>query len=103
MKLHRKKRIEIIIEAPLLRRVVNSLEARRVNGYSVLPVLSGFGHEGRWEATGLVGDAGRMLALVCIVDPAECDGLIEDIYPLIASQIGILSIAEVEVVRSEHF
>jgi PII-like signaling protein len=103
MQLHRKKRVEIIIEAPLLRRLVGKLERRRVSGYSVLPVLSGSGHEGRWESTGLVGDAGRMVALICILDPAECATLIDEIYPLIASQIGIVSIADVEVIRSAHF
>jgi nitrogen regulatory protein PII len=103
MRMHRKKRIEIIIEAPLLRRVIARLEGRRVNGYSVLPVLSGLGQEGRWEASGLIGDAGRMVALICIVDPAECDGVMEDIYSVLTSQIGIVSVADVDVIRAEHF
>lgn len=103
MQLHRKKRIEIFIEAPLLRRLVGMLEARGVSGYSVLPVLSGFGHEGHWEATGSIGDAGRMVALVCIVDPSESGPLMEDIYQMITSQIGIVSIADVEVIRPQHF
>jgi PII-like signaling protein len=103
MQMHRKKRIEIIIEAPLLRSVISRLERHRVKGYSVLPVLAGLGHEGRWESSGLVGDAGRMVALICIVDPAECEGVTKDIHALLASQIGIVSVADVEVIRSEHF
>ncbi len=103
MELHRKKRVEIIIEAPLLRRLVSKLELRGVSGYSVLPVLSGFGHEGHWEATGSIGDAGRMVAVICILDAAECGALLDDIYSLIASQIGIVSISDVEVIRSTHF
>ena len=80
MHMHRKKRIELIIEAPLLRSVIGRLERRGISGYSVLPVLAGLGREGRWESSGLVGDAGRMVALICIIDPAACDGVIEDIY-----------------------
>lgn len=103
MELHGKKRVEIIIEAPLLRRLVKKFERRRVNGYSVLPVLSGFGHEGHWESTGSIGDAGRMVALICILDAGECGALLDDIYPLIATQIGIVSISDVQVIRSTHF
>lgn len=103
MKTYAKKRIDIIIEAPLLRRVIERLEASQVSGYSVFPVLAGRGHEGSWEANGLVGDSGRMAAVMCIVDASELDGLLEDIFPLIKQQIGIVTIGDVQVIRGDHF
>jgi PII-like signaling protein len=103
MQTHRKKRIEIIIEAPLLRRIVARFDSLRVSGYSVLPVLAGNGHEGRWEASGLVGDAGKMMAVICILDPGDLPVLLNGIYPIVQRQIGILTISDVEVVRSDHF
>ncbi|MFZ5740069.1 MAG: P-II family nitrogen regulator [Pseudomonadota bacterium] len=103
MQTHLKKRVEIFIEAPLLRRVVARFDSLRVSGYSVLPVLAGNGHEGRWEANGLVGDAGKMMAVICILDPADLPLLLDGIYPIVQRQIGILAISDVEVVRNAHF
>ncbi|RED37444.1 hypothetical protein BJ123_10718 [Rhodopseudomonas thermotolerans] len=51
MQTHLKKRVEIFIEAPLLRRVVARFDSLRVSGYSVLPVLAGNGHEGAGRRT----------------------------------------------------
>ncbi len=103
MQLHQKKRVEIVIERPLLRRLETILSSLPATGYTVLPVLSGQGHEGAWESAGAVGDAGQMVTAVCIVDPATLDAVLTAVFPLVERQIGILSVSDVSVVRSEHF
>jgi hypothetical protein len=55
MDMHRKKRIEIILEAPAMNRLSAALEAAGVTGYTVLPVLAGKGKTGAWTRDGLVG------------------------------------------------
>jgi len=103
IQMHAKKKIELIIEAPLVRKVIALFDVRRVSGYSILPLLGGSGHEGRWDAAGAVGDTGRMVAVVCIVDESSLDDVLQDIYPLVMRQIGIVTVSDVQVIRKDHF
>ena len=103
MQTHPKKRVEIIIEALLVRRVLECLQASGVTGYSVLPVLSGSGHYGPWSAEGQITDAGRMEAIVCVVDPSKADEVLAAAFEIVKDQIGIVTMSDVVVVRPEHF
>ncbi|MDT4743413.1 P-II family nitrogen regulator [Bradyrhizobium sp. WYCCWR 12699] len=47
MQMFAKKRIEILIERALLKRLTDELERRGVSGYSVAPLAGGRGHAGR--------------------------------------------------------
>ena len=103
MKFHAKKRIEIILEAPARHRLTSQLDAAGVSGYTVLPVLSGSGRTGAWSREGLVGDAGQMIAVICITDAVRVDALVEKIMVLLARQIGIVSVSDCLVCRGERF
>ena len=101
--MHAKKRIEIILEAPALHRLTDRLDQAGVTGYTVMPALAGRGQDGSWSREGQVGEAGRMVAVICIVDPAKSDAVLERIYALLSRQIGIVSVADVHVIRADHF
>ena len=103
MQTHPKKRIEIIIEAPLRRRLIEQLERSSVTGYSVLPVLAGRGLDGEWSCDGQVGDAASMLAIVCITDLAKADEVLENVFSVVSRQIGVVSVSDVAVIRPNHF
>lgn len=103
MQTYPKKRLEIIIEAPVLRRLERLLTEERVTGYTVLPAIGGAGQEGSWSREGLVGEAGRMVAVVCIVGPERLDGLLERIFALVSRQIGVVAVSDCQVVRGERF
>ncbi len=98
-----KKKIEVIIEAPALKKVVQAFDTRKIIGYTIFPVQAGSGHEGRWDATGLVGDMGRMISVMCVLDAAELDAVLVDIEKIIRTQIGIVLISDVQVIRRDHF
>ena len=74
-----------------------------VTGYTVIPVLSGRGHEGARDADGAVGDAGQMASAVCIADASALDVILDALFPLVKRQIGIVSVGDVCVVRDHHF
>ena len=103
MQMHPKKRVEIIVEAPLLRQVIARLDAAHVTGYCVLPVLAGRGQEGFWSAEGQIGEAGRMLMVICIVDTALADEVLEAVFAVVSRQIGLVTMSEVTVVRPGRF
>jgi nitrogen regulatory protein PII len=103
MQTHAAKRVEIIIEAPMQRRLEEALTRAGVTGYSILPVLGGNGRSGAWSREGQVGRAGGLVAVICIVRPERKDALLEAAFAVLERHIGVVSIADCEVLRAERF
>ena len=103
MKLHDAKRVAIIIEAPMQERLTDAMERAGVTGYSVLPVLAGSGQSGKWSADDRIGKAGGLVQVVCIVRPDAVDQLIDKAFPLVERHIGIITVADCQVLRPERF
>ncbi len=103
MQTHPKKRIDIIIEMPLLRRITERFDKAGVSGYSVLPVVAGRGQTGAWSAGGQVSDVGQMAAIICIVDAGKADAVLDEVFAVVKKQIGFVTLSDVAVVRSERF
>lgn len=103
MQTFRKKRIEIFVEAPLLPKVIEQLDAARVSGYSVMPVIAGRGFDGIWSAAGQVGSANQMAYIVCIIDEARGDAVLHQVFAIIERQIGFIATSDVEVIRADRF
>ena len=103
MKNYPKKRIEIIIEAPLSRRMTEQLDRAGVTGYSIIPLIGGKGLSGSWSSEGQIGRASGMVAIVCITDGALADAVLEQIFQIVHRQMGVVSMSDVAVIRPEHF
>lgn len=103
MQSHHKKRIDIMIEQPLLRRMLELLDDSGVKGYTVLPVLAGKGVDGAWHVDGTVGRAGSLALIFCIVDEARINEVLDPVFSLVQKQIGIVTISDVAVIRKEQF
>ena len=102
MQMHKAKRVEIIIEAPMENRLTDALVNSGVTGYTVLPVLGGSGRSGQWTREGQVGRAG-MVAVVCLIRPERLDGLLDAAYTVVARHIGVVSVTDTQVLRAERF
>lgn len=103
MQMHRKKRIDIILEVPGLRRLTDLLDRLAVSGYTVLPAIAGNGRGGPWNEAGQVSEAERMVCVVCIVDPAREDEVIGPVFDLVKRHIGLISVSDAQVIRGERF
>jgi PII-like signaling protein len=103
MQSHPKKRVDVIVEVPLMRRIIDRLDQANVSGYSVMPIIAGRGHASSWTADGQISNATQMLAIVCITDASKIDHLLESIFAVISHQIGFVTISDVSVVRPERF
>ncbi len=103
MQTHSAKRVEIIIEAPMQRRLEDALERAGVSGYTVLPVMGGNGRSGRWSRDGQVSSAGGLIAVICIVAEDRKDQLLDAAFGVLERHIGVVSITDCEVVRAERF
>lgn len=103
MQTHLKKRLEIILEAPALNRLLDVLDRNEVSGYTVLPALAGRGRQGRWSRDGLVGTTGQMVVVVCVTSEHRVEAVLAAVRKLLVRQIGIVTISDVQVLRAEHF
>ena len=103
MEMHHAKRVEIIIEAPLSKRLTDALIKAGVTGYTVLPVLGGSGLSGEWSREGQVSRASGMVAVVCLIRPERLDGLLEAAFAVVERHIGVVSVTDAEVLRAERF
>lgn len=103
MKTHKAKRVEIIIEAPMERRLTDALVAAGISGFTVLPVLGGSGRSGQWSREGQVSRAGGMVAVVCIIRGEKVDDLLEAAFQVVERHMGVISVADCEVLRAERF
>ena len=103
MQTHPKKRIDVIVEAPLMRRIIDRLDQANVSGYSVMPIMAGRGHDGSWTADGQISNATQMVAIMCITDASKVDHLLDSVFGVISHQIGFVTISDVSVVRPGRF
>ena len=103
MHTYRKKRVEIFIEAALLKRLTAVLDEAEVSGYSASALVAGSGRDGAWLSTGQIGPAEGMFVVWCILDDCRLDDVLQPVTKLISRQIGIVSVSDVEVVRNERF
>jgi nitrogen regulatory protein PII len=103
MQTHAAKRVEIIIEAPMQRRLEEALVRAGVSGYTILPVMGGNGRSGPWSREGQVSRAGGLIAVICIVRPEAKDTLLDAALSVLERHIGVVSVSDCEVLRAERF
>ena len=103
METHKAKRVAIVVEAPMQRRLTEAMEAAGVSGYSILPVIGGAGRSGRWSSEGQVGSAGGMVQVVCIIRPDRLDKLMDGVFSVVERHIGVVAVSDCEVLRAERF
>ncbi|MDP2083750.1 MAG: transcriptional regulator, partial [Gemmobacter sp.] len=82
MQMHAAKRVEIILESVMERRLTKILTDEGVTGFTVLPVAGGSGRSGLWTREGPVSPAGGMVAVICQIRPQRLDGLLEAVIPV---------------------
>ena len=92
-----------MIEAEDLNRIVEVLDRFGVTGYTVLPALAGRGMSGDWQRDDVFGDTARIVSVVCITDRSKKDDVLLAVRGIVERYIGIVSVCDVEVLRSEHF
>lgn len=103
MQTHRAKRVAIIIEAPMRKRLEEAFDAAGVTGYTIVPVLGGNGKSGRWSSEGQIGSSGGMVQFICIIRPERLDTLLDAAFELVEKHIGVVTVADCEVLRVERF
>ncbi len=97
-----RKRIEILVDTPLVPRLIKHARDVDISGWSLLHVDSGGGRDGEWQHDELTGAAAKTIILM-ITSEAKAQALTEVLAPFLDSYRLLLTIGDVEVVRGERF
>lgn len=96
-----RKRIEILVDTALVKRVTQAIERAQIAGWTVTPVQSGKGRDGAWREERVTGSDKVIVLTIAPQDKALA--LAEDIAPILTSHGLLLSMWDVEVIRGERF
>ena len=102
VQLHRKKKIEIVVEAACARSVIKMIEDAGAKGYTVVPQVSGKGNRGVRDEAHL-SDVFRNMLIIVIAAEQIASQIVERSQVLLENYAGIVVVSDVEVVRNEHF
>ncbi|MBJ7389038.1 MAG: transcriptional regulator [Sphingomonadaceae bacterium] len=97
-----RKRIEILVDTPLVPRIVGKLKAVDISGWSLIHVDSGGGRAGEWQHDDVTGASAKTIVLA-IASDTKTELLIDAIAPLLDSYGMLLTVGDVQVVRGERF
>lgn len=96
-----RKRIEVLADHPLARRVTEAIDAVGITGWTILPVTAGSGRDGRWREERVTG-SDKVLVLT-IASAERAAALAERLAPILSSHGLLLTMWDVEVIRGERF
>ena len=96
-----RKRIEILTDTALVRRVTDAIDRVAITGWTVTPVQSGKGREGHWREERVTGSDKVLVLTIAPHDKATA--LAEALAPILSSHGLLLTMWDVEVIRGERF
>ncbi len=96
-----RKRIEILTDKALVKRVTDAIDKAEITGWTVTPVDSGKGRDGRWREERVMGTDKVLVLTIAPEDKAM--QLAEDIAPILTSHGLLFSMWDIQVIRGERF
>lgn len=93
------KRIEIVIEQPLQRRIAEQLKALGAPGYTLIRRASGMGDRGMRRADDPTGSQTNSVFIIACDDPEIVQRIIEGIRPTLSESGGMCVVSDAEWVR----
>lgn len=96
-----RKRIEILADTALVRRVTASIDSVGITGWTIIPVNAGKGRDGLWHEEHVTGTDKSLVLSVASQERAAA--LAEALAPILTSHGLLLTMWDVEVIRGERF
>jgi nitrogen regulatory protein PII len=93
------KRIEIVIEEALSKRLMQQLEAVGAPGYTLIPRASGGGDRGIRRGDDPSGAATNCVFIIACENDAEVEQIVEAVRPLLSRSGGICLVSDAHWVR----
>ncbi len=102
VELVRRKRIDILVDAPLSEWLAEVAASVGIAHHTLLPVHSGKGLSGAWRDEDVSGALAKRM-FIAIANDAKVQALIDALAPHLSSYGLVVTIADVDVVRGDRF
>ncbi|PLK27350.1 P-II family nitrogen regulator [Novosphingobium sp. TH158] len=97
-----RKRIDILVDAPLTDWLVEKARQAGIPHHSLLPVHSGEGRSGTWRDDDGFGSVAKRM-FVAVSNEEKVGHLLELLAPRIETHGLVITVYDVEVIRGERF
>jgi hypothetical protein len=97
-----KARVEILLDEPLISRVVELLNRHQIQSYTIFPSSAGQGTAGAWQDDQITGAQHKVL-LLTVADFVKAEALAADVEPLLDAYGMIFMLSPVKVIRASKF
>jgi PII-like signaling protein len=98
-----RKRIEILVDGPLVRRLTAIADAAGINGYTLLQAHAGKGSGGVWSDDQITGGASAKQLFLTVCTAEKAQAFLDLVRPLLDSHGLVLFLSDVQVVRAAKF
>ena len=97
-----RRRIEVLVDGPLVPRVAAVAASVGVTGYTLLPVLGGSGRGGRWTDDQVTGVESKVMFMT-VTSAEKAAAFTDALAPVLESHRLLLMTSVVDVVRGGKF
>jgi len=97
-----RRKVELLADAPLARKMAARLDALQITGYTVFQSIGGHGAGGSWWHD-QVSDAETKVLFKIVTSEAKAQALIDSLAPLLDDWGLILYVSTVEVIRGQKY
>jgi len=102
IKTHPRKKVEMFIERPLLKKAQAVIKDSGARRYTVVPTLEGRGLDGAWSED-LPVDAQHMIQVVILTNETKANAILEGMAPILETWPGVVCVSDIQVMRPERF
>jgi hypothetical protein len=97
-----RKRIEILVDTPLVPRLIKHARDVDISGWSLIHVDSGGGRDGVWQHDDVTAAAAKTIILM-IASAEKAQALTDALAPFLDSYRLLMTVGDVQVVRGDRF
>jgi PII-like signaling protein len=98
-----RKRIEILVDGPLVRKITRAADEAAINGYTLLSAVSGKGGGGIWSDDQVTGGASAKQLFLTVCNEEKAQAFLDLVRPLLDSHGLVLFLSDVQVIRGSKF
>lgn len=103
LRLHRLKKIEIVVLAEDHALVEGLLKAAGVGGWTMIRDVAGMGHSGFHQGKTIFNDQSGLVMFVGVAEDGIIAGVARGLARLFERRPGVTFLSDVEVMRSDYF
>lgn len=97
----RMKKLEVVIEAVKLQKILSIMDEAGAGGYTVIPSVTGRGHRGRRAGVALTNVFQNAMVFT-LVDEATATLIVQEVKKIIQNYAGVIIVTDADVIAPDY-